>query len=227
MHVAFDVGMHNKRLAVFSAPRGSPAAVTEAVRTQRDDASLAEDKMTASSEGTARRGAQVRQLWRAGLCWAWLPLAYLVLIASDWVGPPRTHGSKLALGIVVGGPSVLLLLQVREERLPCLLAVVLAHLVVTLSFVADARRFERDVIADTTMAALAGTLVTYAVIARPADMTACVLAAGAGLYVGALATVMLLQRAGAVDRMTLLTLQELYVFTTLLLAGLLARSAHG
>ena len=227
MHVAFDVGMHNKRLAVFSAPRRSPAAVTEAVRTPRADPQQAEDKTTASIAGAARRWAHLRQLWLAGLSWAWLPLAYVVLIASDYAGSPRTHGSKLALGIVAGGQSLLLLLQMRGERLPCLLSVVLAHLVVTLSFVADARRFECDVIADTTLAALAGTLVTYAAMARPADMTSCVFASCAGLYVGALVTVTLLQQAIAVDRMTLLTLQELYVFMTLLLAGLLARPAHG
>jgi hypothetical protein len=61
MHVAFDVGMHNKRLAVFSAPRGSSVVVTEALRTPRagpeDKPSAAEDKLGASVVDTARRGS--------------------------------------------------------------------------------------------------------------------------------------------------------------------------
>ena len=231
MHVAFDVGMHNKRLAVFSAPRGSSVVVTEALRTPRagpeDKPSAAEDKPGASAVDAARRGSQWRLLWLAGQSWAWLPLAYALLVASDYAGPPRTHGSRLALGIVAGGPSMLLLLQARGVRMPCLLSVVFAHLLVTLCFAADARRFERDVIAATTLAALAGTLLTHAAFARPADMTWCVFGPSAGLYVGALVVLTLLQWAGATDRMTLLSLQQLYVFMTLLLAGLIVRPAHG
>ena len=231
MHVAFDVGMHNKRLAVFSAPRGSSVVVMEVVRTPRagpeDKPSAAEDKPSASIVSTSRRCSQWRLLWLAGLSWAWLPLAYVILVASDYVGPPRTHSSRLALVIVAGGPSILLLLQMRGMRFPCLLSVVFAHLLVTLCFAADARRFERDIIPVTTLAALAGTLVTHATIARPADMTWCVFGSSAGLYVGALVVMTLLQWAGATDRMTLLSLQQLYVFMTLLLAGLIVRLAHG
>jgi len=228
MHVAFDVGLHNKRLAIFPAPRGLLCVDTEAVRAPRAGPEQADDKpgVAANIVGISRRGSQWQLLCPPRRFWAWLPLAYVVVIASDYVGPPRTHGSKIAVGIVLGGPGVLLLMHMRGVRTPGLQAVVLAHLLVTLSFVADAQRFERETIAVTTLAALAGALVTHAAMALPSDMTSCVVAGCAGLYLGALVVLALLQWASAVDRMTLLMLQQLYVFMTLLLAGLTVRPAH-
>jgi len=55
---------------------------------------------------------------------------------------------------------------------------------------------------------------------RPPSMTACVLVTCAAAYSGALLALAALQATGMLDEMTLLVLQQLFVFMTLLLAGL-------
>ena len=223
MHGAFDVGLHNKRLALFPAPRVFAAAAAEAEGARRPEASAAP-----APEAPAK--------WRpprlARLRWAGLPLLYVLLIASDYAGPPRVHGSKLAVALVAGGPSALLGLQRHGARLPCLLAVVLAHLVVTAGFVADARRLERDLVAASTLGAVGLVLFAHAAGAELAGagargVDAWRLGGWAGACAGAPALLAALQGAGAVDRMTLLTLQQLWVVTALLLAGLAPRPAPG
>ena len=156
-----------------------------------------------------------------------LPLAYVLLVASDYAGPPRVHGTKLALAIVAGGPSALMVLQTRGARMPSQLAVVLGHLLVTASFAADARRFQRDLVALSTLAAIAGVLVAQAAAGQSAGVPPGALGVCVGVCAGAPALLALAQLAGAVDRMTLLTLQQFYVFTALLLAGLAQRAAPG
>ena len=213
MHVAFDVGLHNKRLALFPGMRGSPAVAPEAEPAPRAAPAPPDEKTRPPRLATMR--------------WAVLPLAYVLLVASDYAGPPRVHGTKLALAIVAGGPSALLLLQTRGVRLPSQVAVVLGHLLVTASFAADARRFQRDLVALSTLAAFAGVLVAQAAAGQSAGVPPGALGVCVGVCAGAPALLALVQWAGAVDRMTLLTLQQFYVFTTLVLMGLAQRAAPG
>jgi len=227
MHRTFDVGLHNKRLALFPAPRGCAAEPEGARRLEAGAASVP----AARDEPEKGRMVRLAKLRAAGL-----PVLYLLLVASNYVGPPRVHGSKLAVVLVAGGPTALLVLQARGERLPCLLAVVLAHLVVTACFVADARRLQRDLVAVPTLGALGAGLFALAAGGVAAGGNA----AGAGcsaaawrrgglaaVSAGAPALLAALQGTGAVDRMTLLTLQQLFVLTALVLAGLAPRPAPG
>jgi len=91
MHGAFDVGLHNKRLALFPAPRAFAAAAAEAEGARRPEASAA-PAPEAPGKWRPPRLARLR--------WAGLPLLYVLLIASDYAGPPRVHGSKLAVAPV-------------------------------------------------------------------------------------------------------------------------------
>jgi len=171
MHGAFDVSLHNKRFALFPAPRGCAAAPAE-----RGCAAAPEGarrlEAGAASVPAARDEPEKGRMGRlAKLRAAGLPVLYLLLVASDYVGPPRVHGSKLAVVLVAGGPTALLVLQARGERLPCLLAVVLAHLVVTACFVADARRLQRDLVAVPTLGALGAGLFALAAGGVAADPT--------------------------------------------------------
>jgi len=213
MHVAFDVGLHNKRLALFPGMRGSPAVAPEAEPAPRAAPAPPDEKTRPPRLATMR--------------WAVLPLAYVLLVASDYAGPPRVHGTKLALAIVAGGPSALLLLQTRGARLLSQVAVVLGHLLVTASFAADARRFQRDLVALPTLAACSGVLLALGASGPAAGAPPGALGACVGACAAAPALLALAQWAGAVDRLALLTLQQLFVFTALLLAGLAQRAAPG
>jgi hypothetical protein len=95
---------------------------------------------------------------------------------------------------------------------------------------------QRDLVAVPTLGALGAVLLAHAAggVAAGGDAEGAGCSAAAWRF-GGLATVSAgapallaaLQGTGAVDRMTLLTLQQLFVLTALLLAGLAPRPAPG
>jgi len=223
MHSAFDVGMHNKRLTLFTSSACTPYVAPEPTRANRST--------LATADKTLSQTAAVQIVLPRMLCWRMCTLgcvllSYVMLILSDYIGPPRTHGTKLNMIVMIGSPSLLLNMQLRGVRSHAAVAVLCAHLLVTLSFLADSHRFERETVCLTTLCALACILMTLAASHRPADMTACMLCMCAGAYLGALLILALLQLVDVLDTMTLLTLQQLYVFMTLLLGGLVRGPAH-
>jgi len=223
MHGAFDVGMHNKRLTLFINNTSAPYMAPEPTRASRS-ACITVDKIQCTT-AVAKGVSPVVPVWRLLQLCAVL-LSYVLIIVTDYIGPPRVHGSKLAILFVMGCPSLVLFLQLQDVWSHAAVTVVGAHFVVTLSFLADSQRFERETVSLTTLCALAAVLVSLATCHRPADMTACMLSTCAGAYVGALLILALLQWTDVLDAMTLLTLQQLYVFMTLLLAGLVRGPAH-
>ena len=129
MHGAFDVGMHNMRLTLCAVKGREPPRPEPRPELPKH-------------EEPARVYTPPREMvWaRRPLAATWLAalLAYMLLVASDHGSGPRTHGSTLAVLVVVSCPPLLLLLHVCGAHTQRLAALTGAHLLVTAGFLADA-----------------------------------------------------------------------------------------
>ena len=97
---------------------------------------------------------------------------------------------------------------------------------VTLEFVCDAQRFAHEVLSVATLFALTEVLLVHAARSWPVNMSDGQLVLCAGAYAGAVLALALLQGARVLDVVTLLAMQQVFVLTTLLVAGQLRSSAH-
>jgi len=217
MHSAFDVGMHNKRLSLaLSSPK---PPLREEPRLHVKDAREAREIPPIAAPPLLRPG-------RAAVLGV---AAYALVVAGDYVlagFAPPSHGSTVAVLVATGGPWLLLGQHLSRAPTALVPATAAALFVVTSEFVWDAKRFVRAELSAATLCSLAAVLLVHAAGARPADMTCGQHALCAGAYAGALAVLVLLQGARALDAATLLALQQLFVIMTLLLAGLVRSPAH-
>ena len=253
MHGAFDVGMQNKRLTLFSMkcspahgcePPAKPDKPLKSERCERPERperpewperpERADKPPPCSKNGRPVLGSEnggTHSLYEAVLRSRHAPsmaalALYICLVASDYMGPARRHGSKLAAILVVCTPVVNLLLLVRGAPMPIMAAVTAAHVCVALDFMRDAGRFHRETVSPVIVCCLAAVFMLHASGTCPADMTRCCLFMCAGLYSGTCLALALLQGSAVLDTMTLLTLQQLFIIMTLLLVGLVRSPAR-
>jgi len=195
MHSAFDVSMHNKRLTLcavkgreprlephLETPGASPGAAPGARQARGARARAARDCVSraAAHQRVADSAAGVRA---AG---------------GERLRQRAVHARPAPVLVVVGSPPLLLLFHVCGAHTQRLAALTGAHLLVTAGFLADARRFERQLVSSTTLVALAAVLMASP---RPTSMTACVLTTCAATYCGALLALAALQVIGMLDVM--------------------------
>jgi len=244
MHGAFDVGMQNKRLTLFalkSSPENlcePPAKSDKPLKSERGErperperadkppASSKNGRPTLGGDNGAPHSLYETVLRSRNAAWAVALALYLCLIASDYVGPARRHGSKLSSLLVVCTPVVNLLLLVRGAPTLIMAAVTAAHVSVALDFMWDAGRFHRETVSPVIVCSLAAVFMLHASGTCPADMTRCCHCMCAGLYAGTCLALALLQGSAVLDNMTLLTLQQLFIIMTLLLVGLVRSPAR-
>ena len=219
MHDAFDVGMQNKRLTLFA----TKVAATEVC----DQLDKPDKPVKPVKPEKPAKPERLEPAVRArDVAWICAILLYIALVFSDYLGAPRNHGSKLAVLVLVGTPALNLVLHVRGAPTPTIAAVTAAHLAVALEFMWDAHRFHRNVVSVVTMWAAAATFAFHASGSRPADMSWQCHVVCSALYVGTFLTLAFLQGTAVLDSMTLLSLQQLFLLMTLLLAGLVHSPAH-
>jgi len=217
MHGAFDVGMQNKRLSLF-AIKVAAVEVFEPVKPEKPDRPL----RLAKSVKPANPERVETPVRARDVAWICTILFYIALVLSDYLGAPRIHGSKLAVLVLVCTPTLNLILHVTGAPTPTLAAVTAAHLAVALEFMWDARRFHRDTVSLVTLWAVAAVFIFHAAGSRPADMTWRCHVMCSAIYVGTCLTL----GTAVLDSMTLLTLHQLFLVVTLLLASLVHSPAH-
>ena len=225
MQGAFDVGMQNKRLTLYGMKAAAVHVFHELDKPVRTEKVTKPDLFTKGAKHAIAETAEPAHRARY-LAWIGALGVYIVLVLSDYVGSPRMHGSKLAVLLLVCTPGVLVILHVSAAPTQTMAVLATAHLAVALDLMGDKERFHRDTVSMVTLWACAAVFMSHAVSARPADMKSQCQVMCCALYMGTCFALALLQATAVLDSMTLLTLQQLFLVMTLLLASLVRYPAH-
>jgi hypothetical protein len=225
MQGAFDVGMQNKRLTLYGIKAAAVHVFHELDKPTRAEKVSKPDLFTKGAKHGNAETAEPAHRARF-LAWIGALVVYIVLVLSDYVGSPRMHGSKLAVLLLVCTPGVMLILHVCTAPTQTMAVVAMAHLAVALDLMGDTERLRRDTVSMVTLWACAAVFMSHAVGARPVDMAWQCQVMCCALYMGTCVALALLQATAVLDSMTLLTLQQLFLVMTLLLASLVRYPAH-